>query len=296
MSIKSVFSIKDLENLSGVKAHTIRIWEKRYQLFEPDRSDTNIRLYSSQELVKLLNVAFLNNNGLKVSKIAALEEAEIRENVLHILNTNNALDHYCNNLKIAMMNFDKQLFNQTYQTLVNQKPFRHIFFEVFGKLLYEIGLLWQTNTIKPAHENFISTLITQKLLLQIENLPSIDKQERAYVLFLPQNEIHHIGLLYIYYELLLAGNYCLFLGTNVQKEDLNSFTQSFQNVHFVSYFTVEPQQQDLQNYFEEIQQNILRPNQDYFHVLGRKLKELKPNFNLPNVKFYYEIKDFVNTL
>src|SRR5690606_14175046 len=194
--VKDNFSIKDLENLSGIKAHTIRIWEKRYKLLNPNRTDTNIRYYSLASLQKLLNIVLLCNNGYKISKIAQLSEEEIPFLVKQIGSEGSINNESLNSFKLAMINFDQGLFAQTYNTLITTKTFREIFYDVFIPLLTELGLLWQTDTITPAHEHFITGLIKQKVIANTENLAFKDINERSkvFVLFLPENEIHEIGL------------------------------------------------------------------------------------------------------
>src|SRR5690606_30116965 len=205
--VKDSFSIKDLENLSGIKAHTIRIWEKRYKLFNPNRTDTNIRYYSLASLQKLLNIVLLCNNGHKISKIAQLTEEEIPVLVKQIGSQSSINNESLNSFKLAMINFDQGSFTHTYNTLITTKTFREIFYDVFIPLLTELGLLWQTDTITPAHEHFITGLIKQKVIASIEKLPFIESQNRSkiFVLFLPENEIHEIGLLFLNYELTLKG-------------------------------------------------------------------------------------------
>ena len=201
-NIKQDFTIKDLENISGIKAHTIRIWEKRYNLLEPKRTDTNIRLYSNENLQKLLNIVLLNKNGYKISKIAKMTSEELilqsREQVF----VSAVNDEAINSLKLSMFQFDKALFNNTYNSLLNKMTFREIFKDVFIPFLDHIGLLWQTETLLPAHEHFISNLISQKIQIQTEKLQySVTNASKTFVLFLPKNEIHELGLLYLNYEL-----------------------------------------------------------------------------------------------
>ena len=200
MGIKTSFSIKDLENLSGVKAHTIRIWEKRYNLLIPQRSDTNIRTYDLDNLQKILNVVLLYENGMKVSKIAALSETEMHQKVRELVVEKNSSKHAINLFKISMFNFDQQLFDNTFNQLLTQNSFRDIFLNVILSLLEEIGILWISKTITPAHEHFITTLIKQKLLINIERIQSINPDsEKTFVLFLPMHEVHDIGLLYVHF-------------------------------------------------------------------------------------------------
>ncbi|MGB2225653.1 MAG: MerR family transcriptional regulator, partial [Polaribacter sp.] len=158
-NIKKEFTIKDLENISGIKAHTIRIWEKRYNLLEPNRSETNIRSYNPESLQKLLNIVLLNKNNFKVSKIAKMSNEEIIVQARELAFQNAIEDEAINSFKIAMFQFDKILFNNTYNKLLHKKTFREIFKDVFIPFLEHIGLLWQTDTLLAAHEHFISNLI-----------------------------------------------------------------------------------------------------------------------------------------
>lgn len=296
MSIKTVFSIKDLENLSGVKAHTIRIWEKRYNLFEPQRTDTNIRVYGNEELQKILNIAFLNKNGLKVSKIAEISEEEIAERIQKLLKEENTFEDAYNKFKMAMLNFDSVLFNNTYNSLLEKESFRTVFVEIFARLLQEIGILWHTNTIKPMHEHFVSTLISQKILLNIEKVNIEPRQDITYVLFLPVNEIHQIGLMYLNYELVSKGCKTIYLGPNVPIANLKDLQALFPKIEYISYFTVEPTKENAQSYLEEMHRNILKARNEKFHVLGRQIENFPLPVNSMNVKFYKGIKEFVEVV
>lgn len=297
-TVKEKFSIKDLENLSGIKAHTIRIWEKRYGLLSPDRTDTNIRFYSLDALQKLLNVSLLNNNGYKISKIAKLPEDKIPVAVRELI-TKKGVDNYTiNSFKLAMLNFDYKLFNATYNQLLVQKSFREIFLTIFIQLLDEIGLLWQSKTITPAHEHFVSNLIKQKIHLHIENLQlqEADKKDKLFVLFLPLNEIHELGLLYLHLEFLLHGYSSIYLGQSVPAENLTDLLNLHPNIHFVSYFTVYPEKDDVNSYVKNITENVLRKNQDELILLGKRANEVESVANFSNVKIYPNINALVKEL
>ena len=200
-NIKQHFTIKDLENISGIKAHTIRIWEKRYDLLIPKRTKTNIRLYSNDNLQKLLNIVLLNNNNYKISMIAKMSDDQITKFSRDLALNSAVNDEAINRFKLSMFQFDKILFDKTYQELLVKKKFREVFTDVFIPFLNLIGLMWQTDTLIPAHENFISNLIAQKIQLQTEKIQySVFKKSKTYVLFLPENEIHELGLLYLNYD------------------------------------------------------------------------------------------------
>jgi len=279
-NMKSDFSIKDLENISGIKAHTIRIWEKRYKLLEPERTETNIRHYGLRSLQKLLNVAFLNSNGVKISKIAKLSNEEVSAHVREIASRGNIEHHAFNAFKMSMFHFDQVLFYKTYMNLLERYTFREIFYDIFIPLLNEMGLLWQTNTISPAHEHFISVHIKQKILLNIEKLQSLEPKPatRTFVLFLPENEIHDIGLLFVNYELRSRGYHTIFLGESIPMESLSDVLEFFNEITFISYFTVKPiEREDVLIYLDNFKQLLLKKESSKLWLLGHKLGLLQPN-------------------
>ncbi len=297
-NIKANFSIKDLENLTGIKAHTIRIWEKRYNLLSPDRSDTNIRNYSIASFQKLLNISYLNNNGLKISKIADLKEEEIPIKVREIASRGKVEDHAINAFKMAMVNFDQKLFYNTYNNLIEHKTFKNIFYTVFIPLLNEIGLLWQIDTITPAQEHFISVHIKQKILLNIERLQSLEPKpnSKTFVLFLPDNEIHDIGLLFINYELRSKGYHTIFLGESVPMENLSTLFNFFDDIVFVSYFTVYPEDENILNYLENFSNLLLTNSHAEFLLLGKRLEGIATESFPKGIKFYKSIENLVKDI
>ncbi|WAC02008.1 MerR family transcriptional regulator [Lacinutrix neustonica] len=268
-NIKTKFSIRDLENLSGIKAHTIRIWEKRYNLFEPNRTDTNIRYYSLSSLQKLLNISFLNKNGYKVSKIASLESQEIPTLVKEIALNKDSSNHAINLFKVAMLNFDKGLFLSTFNNLVQSKSISEIFYTVFVPLLEDIGILWQTDTITPAHEHFIFELIKQKILVHTDNISNASQDKHTgdiYVLFLPDNEIHELGLLFINYELTLRGLHSIYLGQSVPIDSLKYITDYYNKIIYISSFTIKPEKEIINDYLIEFSEKILQDSNHSLHI------------------------------
>lgn len=297
-NIKVNFSIKDLENLTGIKAHTIRIWEKRYNLLSPNRSDTNIRNYSLVSFQKLLNISYLNKNGLKISKIAKYKEEEIPIKVREIASRAKVEDHAINALKMAMINFDQVLFYNTYNNLLDKKTFNEIFYSVFLPLLNEIGLLWQTNTITPAHEHFLTVHMKQKILINIERLQLLEPKplSKTFVLFLPDAEIHDIGLLFINYELRSRGYHTIFLGESVPMESMCDLLGFFDEITFISYFTVYPETAHIPRYIKDFNELLLQKDNTKLLLLGQKLQDLEIE-NLPKkVTTFKSIKNLVKEL
>ena len=271
--IKFQFSIKDLENLSGIKAHTIRIWEKRYQIFIPNRTETNIRFYSIEELQKLLNISFLNNYGYKISRISELSEVDLYKLVKQVYSEKTNVNFSINILKVAMLNFDAVLFNETHNELSKTKSFSDIFLQIYIPFLREIGMLWQTNSIRPIHEHFISYLIFQKLienisLIQTQN--QISNSEKTFVLFLPENEVHEISLMFINYQLINAGFKTIYLGSSVPYSDLLEINKFYDNVNYVSYFTVMPYVDQINNYLKKFNNDILSITDSKLFISGNQ--------------------------
>lgn len=296
-NVKTVFSIKDLENLSGIKAHTIRIWEKRYNVLQPMRSDTNIRNYDLQSLQKLLNVVLLNDYGYKISRIAEHSSEKIELLVREIISEKSTKNHAINAFKMAMINFDQALFFNTYNSLLSEKSFRDVFYEVVIPLMQEVGLLWQAGTITPAQEHFITFLIKQKLLLNTEKLQILEptKTDKVYVLYLPENEIHELGLMYLNYEILLNGYKTIYLGESVPIESLKDMKKYFDTIVYVSYLTVEPTKDAISNYIEEITSKIIDENSRVC-FLGRMVEFIDTNNISDKISVYNSISDLVQEL
>ncbi|MFC0605577.1 MerR family transcriptional regulator [Winogradskyella pulchriflava] len=297
-NIKNTFSIKDLENLTGIKAHTIRIWEKRYNLLQPKRTDTNIRYYDLSDFQKLLNVSYLNNNGYKISKIATIDDAKIPLLVKEVVENNNIENHAINSLKLAMLNFDQGLFYKTYKALKEEKTFEDIFYNIFIPLLEHIGLLWQTDTITPAHEHFISSLIRQKILINTELIQSeqVNTSTTTFVLYLPENEIHELGLMFVNYQLIKSGFHSIFLGQSVPTSNLKDLQIYYDDIVFISYFTIKPSAEDFRKYLEDFEALLLRNHNSKLWILGRILENIDIN-NLPKqVKSFKSIKSLLSNL
>jgi DNA-binding transcriptional MerR regulator len=289
-----VFSIKDLENLSGIKAHTIRIWEKRYNILEPMRSNTNIRNYDLLSLQKLLNIVLLHDYGYKISKIASYPADQIPILVREIISEKSAKNHAISDFKMAMMDFDQELFFTTYAQLLSEKSFKEIFYDVFIPLMTEMGLLWQSETISPAHEHFISYLIKQKLLINTEKLQVLKptKTDKVFVLSLPMNEVHELGLMYLNYETLLHGYKTIYLGESMPIEDLTDLKKHFKSIVFVSYLTVQPDKDSVNDYIKRMIEALMDENTELWYV-GRMTEFIKKDGLSDSVKVFNSITDLI---
>lgn len=290
--VKTQFGIKDLENLSNVKAHTIRIWEKRYNLLEPDRTDTNIRKYDLDNLKKLLNITYLYNAGHKISKLASLDSTEIQALIKKNINGLDS-EHILNVFKSIMFEFDGDLFDSTLEKFLEKKSFREIFSEIFVPLLNEMGILWHSGTIDPSHEHFISEKIKHTIIRysEKEKKNTTEENSQIFALYLPYKEIHEIGLLYANYELLSAGFPTIYLGPNIPLESLNHVLKTKTKIIFVTYFTVQPECDNLQKYVDEFQNEVCSKEVCELWVLGRRAEvNLK---NIKNIKFFKDLNQFL---
>ena len=295
-NIKKNFSIRDLENISGIKAHTIRIWEKRYNLLSPERSKTNIRYYSHQNLQKLLNIVLLNNNNYKISKISEMNDELINITARELAFNTSINDDAINSLKLSMFKFDKVLFNKTYNKLLVTKNFREIFKEVFIPFLEHVGLLWQTETILPVHEHFISNLITQKIQINTDELKHTQiSSENVYILFLPENEIHELGLLYLNYELVLRGHRTIYLGQSLPLNNLNIFFDIHDKISFVTSMTVRPYDDDIVEYFNTMD-NIISLSSHSLIAIGKKVMQFSSNNFKSKISLYPSISELLKEI
>ncbi|MCT4629068.1 MerR family transcriptional regulator [Winogradskyella sp.] len=297
-NIKNQFSIKDLENLTGIKAHTIRIWEKRYNLLQPKRTDTNIRYYDLANFQKLLNVSYLNNNGYKISKIAKIEEHKIPQLVREITTESNIENHSINAFKLAMLNFDQSLFYKTYESLLKEKAFEDVFYDIFIPLLTEIGLLWQTDTITPAHEHFLTALIRQKILINTEKIQSqqTNTSQKTFVLYLPENEIHELGLMFINYQLVNKGYQSIFLGLSVPLESLLDLKNYYDDITYISYFTTNPEKSIIQKYLDDFNELIVNDSNIKLWVLGQMVSTLDLDSLPKSVSVFNNIKTLMDNI
>lgn len=266
------FSIKDLESYTGIKAHTIRIWEQRYGLLKPTRTDSNIRKYSDKELKMLLNVSLLNQRGHKISEIAAMDEPTICKLIEEYSTAVQNEDSLLATLKLSMLNFDEKLFNSVVDLHVASYGLERTYVKVLTPFLHQIGLMWLSNAICPAQEHFVSNLIRQKLYAHINKLGPelVINHNRTFVLYLPELEFHELSLIMINFVLRTKGYRTIYLGQSVPVDDLYQVYQRIGNVHFVSLFTTQPAQVLLPGYLKKISQRF-EDTQCTFHLTGNIL-------------------------
>lgn len=286
------YSIKELEQLSGIKAHTIRIWEKRHQLVTPKRTATNIRYYSDDDLKKIINVSLLNNHGVKISKIVDLSIEEISQKVADLAAVTENTELYIDQLVLSMIDMEEEQFEKTLASLILKFGFERTILEIVYPFLQKIGVLWLTNNISPAQEHFISHLIRQKLIVAIDSIPLATKTSRRVLLYLPENELHELGLLFYYYICKKEGFRTYYLGQSVPYKDLKSVYEAHQPNIIVSSFTTVPQANSVDAYLDKLATDF--PNASIF-VSGYVLKKLK-NTPRSNVHLFSNSLEIRNLL
>lgn len=228
----NAFTIKDLENLSGIKAHTIRIWEQRYTFLKPRRTDTNIRYYNNEELKKLLNVALLNKYGFKISHIDKMNELEIRDRILSLSQVQAQQERIINELIQSMVDMDLEEFESTLDNYIMARGIERTITQIIFPFLEKIGILWSTNHINPAQEHLVTNIIRQKLIVGIESINTHMQINRTILLFLPEGEHHELGLLFIFYLLRSRGIKVIYLGANVPVSDVE-YVVKIKNPDFI---------------------------------------------------------------
>jgi DNA-binding transcriptional MerR regulator len=246
------YSIKELERLSGIKAHTLRIWEKRHQLIEPARTDTNIRYYSDDDLKKIINVSLLNNNGIKISKIANLSNEELRKRVVELSETKDQTNIFIDQMVMAMIDMEEEQFENLLSKLTLKFGFERTITEIIYPFLEKIGVLWQTGNISPAQEHFISHLVRQKIIVAIDSLPLAPKTAKRVLLFTPENELHELGLLFYHYLAKKEGFRTYYLGQSVPYADLRSVFETHRPRVIIGSMTTVPQPKDVQGYVDQM--------------------------------------------
>lgn len=251
------FSIKDIEVLTGIKQHTLRIWEQRYNLPQPKRTATNIRYYDGSDLKLLLNVSMLNRFGIKISKITKLNEDEMERMVLTYMEKENSACVVMESLINAMLRIDEVAFEKTITKNILQHGLEKTILEVVFPFLKRIGILWQSGSINPAYEHFISNLVKQKLMVAIDGQSKLlHSDSKKFILFLPAGEPHEIGLLFANYLIRSRGYHSIYLGQNLPLNDLNSVYKVYPAHVIVSVITSSLKLKDVQEFIKSMSEQF----------------------------------------
>jgi MerR family transcriptional regulator, light-induced transcriptional regulator len=290
------FTIKDLENLSGIKAHTIRIWEQRYSFLKPQRTSTNIRYYSNLELKMLLNISLLNKYGYKISHINRMSNDELREKTLMLTGAEAQQERLINELIQCMADVDIEQFEAVIDQHIHARGIERTIIYVIFPFLERIGILWLTDHINPAQEHLISNVIRQKLIVGIDVANAALSLKTKMLLFMPENEHHEIGLLFLHYMLKARGVKVIYLGANVPVSDLEYIIELKKPDYIYTHLTTVIKEFNFDKFINNLK--IRFPHQKIL-ISGLmaqtfEKKQLPSNFRL--LKSFTEVNDFLSGL
>jgi MerR family transcriptional regulator, light-induced transcriptional regulator len=290
------YSINDLEKITGIKAHTIRIWEKRYNVVNPQRTDTNIRFYDENDLKKLLNISTLNKHGFKISEIIKMDKEKLCDKIIEVSNTSNHFESHLNNLVVSMIELDEDKFEKVLSTAIIKLGFEKTITNIIYAFLEKVGILWQIGTINPAQEHFISNLIRHKLIIAIDGQQNPPKPHaKTFVLYLPENELHEMGLLFYTYLLKKSGHRVIYLGQSVPLRDLVEIVRIRPADYIITYFIAAFEAKQIPEYLKHVCEGtnylpMLISGLQVSQISERLPENIRPLLNVE------QFKDFLKTI
>ncbi len=284
------YSIKDLENFTGIKAHTIRIWEKRYNIVEPKRTSTNIRYYSDKDLRRLLNISILNRNGVKISKIINFSDQSINEKILNLAQSNSDIESQIEALVIAMIDLDESKFEKIFNTAVINLGFEEAILRLMYPFFKRIGLLWQIGSINPAQEHFVSNILRQKLLVALDGVSqTMNGNSRSFLLFLPEGEHHELGLIFYHYIIRKYRHHVYYLGETVPIEALIEISKTKKIDYLLTQLTTSISQVEIEKYLTLLAKNFKKATIFISGILTSDFEFQLPS-NIIILKDIYKLK------
>ncbi len=291
----NAFTIKDLENLSGIKAHTIRIWEQRYSLLSPQRTNTNIRYYSNTELKTVLNIALLNKYGFKISHIDKMSAGTIKEKILSLSHSDAQQERMVNELIGFMVEMDVDAFESTLNKYIEDKGIEKCIIQIIFPFLSRVGILWLTNHINPGQEHLVTNLIRNKLVVGLEAVPTNLNCKNTALLFLPEGEHHELGILFACYLLKSRGVRVVYVGSNIPLKDIE-FIARFKKPDFLySHLTSVANNFNFEKFLINVHQKIPDLPVVISGLLTQNYKKKLPE-NISLKKSLAEVMDYISAL
>jgi DNA-binding transcriptional MerR regulator len=290
------YSIKDLENLSGVKAHTLRIWEKRYGIIQPNRTDTNIRYYKDSDLQKILNITLLNRKGYKISRIATMSSEQIRQIVAELTEVGSMFEDQIDAMMLSMFDLDESKFNIILDHQIQSKGFEETMNNVVYPLLDKLSMMWVAGSVKGVHENFVSNIIRKKTIVEIDKVTKAEAASKSRCLiYLPENESHELSLLFLQYLLVKHQAKVINLGTGVPLIDVLEGKNIFKPGYIFTIFNDSFSETPLQPYINELARNAKETK-----ILISGFQTASQQLQLPSNVFVLnsisEVKEFIQSL
>lgn len=291
----NAFTIKDLENLSGIKAHTIRIWEQRYSFLKPRRTQTNIRYYNNDELKAILNIALLNKYGYKISHIDKMDASEVRQKIVSLSHSEAQQERLVNDMLQCMVDLNMDKFEDILNDFIKVRGIDRAISYLIFPFLDKIGILWLTNHINPAQEHLVSNVIRQKLIVGIESTTSHMILDKTVILFLPEGEHHELGLLYMYYLLKNRGVQVIYLGANVPLRDLEFITNLKKPDYLYTHLTCMAGNFNFEKFFQQVHHKMPQmPVVISGQLAQARFKKIPPGVHLK--RSLNEVLEYVSAL
>ena len=288
------FSIRDIENLTGIKAHTLRIWEQRYGIVKPKRTDTNIRYYDGNDLKQALRVALLNHHGYKISRIQNMSEEEINRLLQETADSGFQFQFLLNKLLEATIDMDTEKFESLLNKYIKKFGIEQAVEQLLFAFLEKIGIMWMSNRIFPAQEHLVTNIVTRKILMATERLPpKMSFTQSKFLLFLPEGEIHELGLLYMQYQLMKYNKNVLYLGANTPLADVHFVCKAQKPQYLYTHITSVSNDFDIHHYLNQLAN--IHPSNKIF-VSGSLAQKEKISDIPHNVIFLTTLYDTKNTL
>ncbi|MBB2149139.1 MerR family transcriptional regulator [Pedobacter gandavensis] len=293
---KYKYSISDLEQLSGIHVDTIRIWERRYNALTPMRSAGNTRLYNDQHLRRLLNIVGLSQSGMKISQVCALSDQQIdqllKKEIDYTISSDSKIEYYISQLLKYGLAYNELKFDQLITSCIEELEMTSTYKNVLYPLLVRLGLMWRRDTICPAQEHFLSNIIRQKLFVAIDKIQVKNKTTASWLLFLPEDEDHDIGLLFAQYLLKSAGHRVIFLGGRVPMDSLKDAMAHNQSEHILLFMVRSRPVTDAQAYLNTLSENF---SGSKIHLAGNS-KLLTQLQLAENINWFQSIEGFEQTI
>lgn len=290
------FTIKDLENLSGIKAHTIRIWEQRYSFLKPQRTATNIRYYSNHELKMLLNISLLNKYGYKISHIDRMSNEELREKTILLTNPAAEQERIVNELIQHMVDMEMDRFEEVLDQYIHVRGIEKTITYIIFPFLERIGILWLTDHINPAQEHLTTNIIRQKLIVGIDGINTILSLKTKMLLFLPENEHHEIGLLFLQYMLKSRGVKVIYLGANVPVKDLEYIVEIKKPDFIYTHLTTVMKEFNFDKFINNLKNRFPEQKVLISGLLAQTFEKKTVPSNIRFLKSFAEVTEFMSGL
>ena len=276
----SRFTIRDLENLSGIKAHTIRIWEQRYSFLKPSRTTTNIRYYSNDDLKTILNISILNKYGYKISHINKMSSSDVRSRVAELNSAGVQQERIINEMIQLMVDLDTTGFEKILSKQITLYGIEKVVMRIIFPFFERIGILWQTGHINPAQEHLTTNIIRQKLIVGIDEVRPTIRTKKSFLLFLPEKEYHELGLLLVHYLLKKRGAEVFYIGANVSLKDAQSVADTKKPDFVYIHLTSTSPGFNFEKFLQQISEKIRRsriivsgfPTHDYKRPIPRNVE------------------------